>query len=311
MKARTESRRARAWALAAVLTTIAGGASAQPAREADALFQQGRALYDAGKTEEACAKLAQSQALDPSVGTLGLLAACEEKRGNLARAYKNFVEAARLAHAAKDKREAYAKERAAALLPQVPRLVIRVDAASPPERVTRDGVEVPRADLGTEILVDPGRFEIVAAAPGKGDVRRAVVAERGQRVEVVIPALAPTSAPVAPPTSDGAGLRTAAYVVGALGLVGLGVGAGFGVRAMGKNSDSKDPAVCAPAAPTCAARDDAFSSATISTAAFIAGGAALGAGVVMFVVGRPKAAPPAVSFAPAPGGGFVTFRGSF
>ena len=54
-----------------------------PARTADALFNEGTALLKAGKLDEACGKLAESQSTEPAIGTLGLLAYCHEQSGKL------------------------------------------------------------------------------------------------------------------------------------------------------------------------------------------------------------------------------------
>ncbi len=302
---------ARAFAGSLALLTVSGVAGAQPRGEAEDLFRRGRALYDEGKLAEACDALGRSEALDPGVGTLGLLAACEEKRGLLARAHADFVETARLAHAAGDKREAYAAERAAALAPRVPHLVIRVDAARPPIRVTRAGQVVPADRLGTDLLVDPGPFEVVATAADGREFRSALVAAPGQRLEVVIPAFATQDAPVAHPVEHPVA-RALAWVTGGLGLVGVGVGAGLGVHAISENNSSM---TCAPA-PTCPARDAAYAAANGSTAAFAVGVAALGASAVLFVVSRPSASPVAVTIAPSVAGrggtgGTVSMTGTF
>ncbi|MCC6559021.1 MAG: hypothetical protein IT372_39360, partial [Polyangiaceae bacterium] len=53
---------------------------------AEALFQEGKRLLEEGRVAEACARLAASEAIDPTVGTLGLLAACHEQEGRIATA---------------------------------------------------------------------------------------------------------------------------------------------------------------------------------------------------------------------------------
>src|SRR6185503_1288260 len=173
----------------------------------------------------------------------GLLAACEEKRGRLARAYQNFLETARLAQAAKDGREKYASERAEALKPRVPRLVIRVDAAIVSPRVTRGGELVPDGQIGTELLVDPGETEIVGTGAGKGEFRQKVTLSESSRVEVFVrlPATGDGGPPPPPFPLPGPRehptMRALSFVAGGLGLVGLGVGTFFGVRAISKNKD--------------------------------------------------------------------------
>src|SRR5687768_960846 len=94
---------------------------------AEALFQQGRALLDAGKVREACPKLAESHRLDPATGTLIALALCHEAEGKLASAWAEFSDAEGRARAegAKD-REAVAHEHATALFPRLSALTIEV-----------------------------------------------------------------------------------------------------------------------------------------------------------------------------------------
>jgi hypothetical protein len=85
-----------------------------------------------------------------------------------------------------------------------------------------------------------------------------------------------------PPEKDsGSPLRTVGWALGAAGVIGLGVGIGFGVRAIGAKSDANcdsnnqcDPGKLA----------DARSAATASTAGIIVGGALLAGGIIMFIV---------------------------
>jgi len=64
----------------------------QRAAAAEALFQEGRALLMAGKAEQACPKLEDSQRLDPATGTLMALALCHEQEGKLASAWAAFAD---------------------------------------------------------------------------------------------------------------------------------------------------------------------------------------------------------------------------
>ncbi len=273
-------------ALALLVVLRAAGVEAQPAKEADALLPpEGARSTTRGKLAEACDALARSQALDPSVGTLGLLAACEEKRGLVARAYADFVEAARLARLSSDKREAYASERAAALAPKVARLVIRVDPSSPRPASRAPGREVPAEQKSARRSSSiPGRSR--SSPPLRTAARSADrpwpprgSASRSPSLRSHAP---PPAAP--PPRVEHPVTRALAFVTGGLGLVGVGVGTAFGVHAIARNDDSK---ACVPNAPTCPARGDALTAANASTAAFVAGIAAIGASVALFVVSRP------------------------
>ena len=88
------------------------GRGAGTSEEAEAFYQRGHALYDQGKLAEASAALARSQALSPNMATVALLAACDEKRGLLARAHAEYLDAARFAGSLFDKREVLLREAA-------------------------------------------------------------------------------------------------------------------------------------------------------------------------------------------------------
>jgi hypothetical protein len=62
--------------------------------------------------------------------------------------------------------------------------------------------------------------------------------------------------------------------------------------------------------PAFAQRDSAVTWATVSTVTFVAGGALLAAGAVLYFT-APKGAGPSVGVAPAPGGGMVSLAQTF
>ena len=112
--------------IAASLLLSAGTVAAQTGPSdkatAEALFDEARALLKDGKPELACPKLAESQRIDPGIGTLLYLASCYEKTGKLASAWVTFREAAVAAsRAGQTEREKVATTRAEALLPQLRR----------------------------------------------------------------------------------------------------------------------------------------------------------------------------------------------
>jgi hypothetical protein len=105
---------------------------------------------------------------------------------------------------------------------------------------------------------------------------------------------APATTAPAPATSDHAGgdarsgspLRTAGFVVGATGLVAVGVSMGLGLVAKGKNDDANavcNGAACADDRGVSLARD-AGHFATASTVTFVAGLALLSGGVAMVLL---------------------------
>lgn len=290
------------------------------AARADALFQEGKKLLELGQAAEACDLLGKSDAIEPTVSTIGLLAACHEQQGLLATALREYRATEKRAAAAGDKRAEYARQRAAAIEPQVPRLVIRIAIAVPKLEVLHNQQPVPDESLGAEILVDPGSHEIVVRAPERREWKTTVIFKPGSRYVAVVPALEPIALPPppvpAPPPTDGR--RVGGFVAGGLGLAGIAIGSGLGIAAIRQNNDSnaihttcKTPADCAPGRD---ARDAAFRSAAGSTISFIAGGVALGTGIVLLAL--PKSAAPAaraIGLAPfaGPNGGGALAHGRF
>jgi hypothetical protein len=160
------------------------------------------------------------------------------------------------------------------------------------------------------VPLDPGEHTIEATAPGKKawTTKINVGAERDQKsVEIPLLEAAPVDTTTAGAGSLGAGasrerdvpkskkglpLRPIGIGVGAAGIVGLGVGAFFGLRAKTLNEESKEPGhcdaqnVCEPSGGD--KRDGAIRAATVSTIAMVAGGVLTAAGVTLFVLGGSK-----------------------
>jgi hypothetical protein len=307
---RTTSRTRVALAGAMALMTIGSGAradvSAVDSAAAQALFDQGRKLLGEGNFAQACPKLEESQRLDPGVGTLLNLADCYEKEGRIATAWSRFLEAAAAAKGAgQASREQAARSRAAALKPRIPSIVIDDPTfdSTPGLELRRDGLPLGGAQLGAPIPSDPGPHTITAKAPGRVPWEtRVVLVEGGSTVKVSVPSLgvaevASTPPPSAPqPVADAPrrGLgpqRIASIVAAGLGVVGLGLGAGFGLAAKSKNDSANEacPSVACSNENAVAESAAAIRDGHIATAAFIAGGIALGAGVVLWVTAKTPA----------------------
>ena len=173
--------------------------------EADKLFNDGKALLKAGKTDEACDAFRRSFDLAPRVGTALNLGNCEEKRGRFATAHAAFTEAHAIAQKKKD-RDALdaATARLAVLASKVPQLTVRAPVIRPAGfAVKRDGKAIASADLDREVAIDPGTYELEATADGYVTWKGKVEIAAGQKQVVEIPALVAekTVAPVtAPPT---------------------------------------------------------------------------------------------------------------
>ena len=146
---------------------MAGTAGAQaPAAEnaaaASQLFDEAQQLMAEGKAAAACPKYAESQRLDPQLGTLLYLAECYASVGRTASAWVSFKAAVEIAAQKKDPREAKARTRLAELDAKLSRMTISVAPRTQPVEIRRDGELVGSAMWGSPIPVDPGRHTITA-----------------------------------------------------------------------------------------------------------------------------------------------------
>jgi hypothetical protein len=289
----------RTFALAAALTALALPASAEPSATdkatAEALFDQGKDLMRAGTYEAACPKFAESQRLDPGVGTLLGLGECYERTGRITSAWATFREASALARTGGDaRRDALAQQRYARLEPTLPKLVVTVKETPGVDVSVVDGTSaLARAVWGSPLPVDPGEHTIRASAPGYEDWSTTVKIDKGESKTVEVPTLAAKGAsapkpeaPPPPPPADQSpppepprgGISVLTIGAYAVGAVGLGVGAGFGLASLSKASDLDG--VCKPTCPV--DRNDDLS--TARTQAWISN-VGFAVGVVGAVVG--------------------------
>ncbi len=240
--------------------------SSAPAR---VLFREARALMDKGRFEEACPKLEESLRLDHGMGTQFNLAHCWEQLGRTASAWGLFLDVASAANASgQSKREKAARQRATALEPQLSRLRIDVPHDIPGLTVTRSGEVVGEAGWGTAMPVDPGTYQIEAAAPGRKPwSTEVVVFVAGGTESVSVPELQDDT-PAPPPEKkipdarpepivekDSAGLSTGRIVtstlLAALGAGGVAVGAIYGLKAKSETDAALALCVGGPSANVC------------------------------------------------------------
>lgn len=308
----------RAAPLVLALCLAAPGAFAQQeAAQAEALLEQGRSLMRRGEAEAACPRFAESQRLAPSLSALIALGDCYLKRGRKASAWVTFKEAIGTAEATRQPdRERYARERVKDLEATLARITIKVSPAADASGllIKRNGVDVDRAEWGTAIPVDPGpnEFEVSVSGRSLKTWKATITITEDSRdetldvptfVEPVKEAPRPTPAAERPAEpSRRPAQRTTALIAFGVGAAALGVGSFFGLKALGDKSDAN--AHC-PTVKTCDAEgyaqgQDAHSAATTSTILFIAGGAAVGAGVVLWFTAPKRADPGAVALRAGP-----------
>lgn len=309
--------------LCAALISGALPARAEPSAAekavAEALFDAALDLMKQGRSADACPKLEESQRIDPGIGTLLYLAECYENIGRTASAWATFRQAMSEARAAgQAERARKAQARVDRLEPTLSRLSIRVapeNLALPGFSVRSAGKAVERAVFGIAIPVDPGEITVEASAPGHETWTTTVTLGTNKAVaDVEVPPLkrleVPPPEPVATPSSKAEGaapardaqapapapapgasrggtMRTLGLIVGGAGVVGLGIGTFFGVRAISKNSDAEG--YC-KGGTTCedprgvSLTEEASSAATASNIAFGLGAAAVIGGTVLYLM---------------------------
>jgi hypothetical protein len=228
-------------AMAAVLATAPCAWPQSTTTLAEALFRDAKRLLEEGRYDEACPKFAESQRLDPSSGTLLGLALCHEGQGKLATAWGEFNAVVPLARRqGRPDREELATKKAADLEPRLARLTLTIapGVEAGALALSIDGQPFGRALLGSAVPLDRGEHVVTAAASGRPSWTQTVAIEAdGVRVMLTItipaPAAATEPAPPPPPRPPGIGAqRAAAIVLGGAGVVGVGVGAYFGVQTL-------------------------------------------------------------------------------
>lgn len=287
--------------------SVAQASTPEQAAAADALFKEARALLKDNQTTAACAKFAESQQLDPQIGTLANLATCHAADGKVAAAYVELTELAERAAATNDKqRVQFAEKRLAELKTQIVSLKVTVEGAAPDEKVFVGGREVTKPMWDRTLVYDPGAIEVSASAPSRTPWKVKLVAPPGApEMLVVVPGLAeeshvavgPPAPALPPPAAEGGGKRTAAIVAFGVGVVGLTLGAAFGLSAISSKSAADDACPRDPCTPENVARyksgyDDAKSSAVVSTVGFGVAAVALAAGIYL-LLSAPSAVPSA------------------
>jgi len=281
------------------------------AAAAEALFREGKKLYESKSYSEACEKLQESQRLDPASGTLLALALCHEADGKLATAWAEYADvSALLKREGRSDKELAARERVAVLEAKLSTLTVVVPDATgwAGLEVKRDGVPIGRASWGSAVPVDPGEHVVEAAAPGKKPWKTVVViGANADKQTLAVPQLAPAPsaapAPAAseaiavtsPTTTPSNGRRTAGLVVGGIGVVGVAIGTVFAIKMSSSNHDATQ--ICADNPNACPGEqivqhgsllDDAKTDRAAAAIGFAAGTVGVVSGIVLVLTAGPS-----------------------
>ncbi len=239
----------------------------------------------------ACPKLAESNRIDPSLGTSLWLGGCYEKIDQSALAWKAFDVAARLAHEKADERESVAREHLARLASRV--AVLEVDVPRLPMRhlqVSMDGSMLPVASYGTKLVLEPGTH-VVAASTTVRQWTQSLQLAAGATMTITVPVLSDSLSErhTRALHQRGAGMRIVGWTLASVGLVaGAALGIGFGLDAKTKLDASNGPPYgCSGSLcdnqPGVDLRQNALNSALASTVSIIAGGVVLACGLAIVI----------------------------
>jgi hypothetical protein len=266
-------------------------------------FQEGRKYIEAGNCDAAITKLRESLSFEPSVGARLSVADCYEATDPLA-AWRMLKDAANLAYINADDRLPLAESRALALEKRLPTIRVNVPQATleqPGFELRIDGELIDKFHYRTGVIATkPGKHVVEASAPLRHFAQQ-ITADTGGTAQVSVQLQRDTcatgtvnaAAPVTPITvmgeSPGSTRRTLGLAIAGVGVAGLASGVVFGIITLNKKSKIDEicggnPGDCkAPPGSVDPERQSATTTATISTASFIAGGVAvLGGGLLYF-----------------------------
>jgi hypothetical protein len=321
------------------LTAVFGhpGVARADIDRAERLFNSGVEDMLAGRFEQGCTRIAQSQKEDPKPGTVFTLAECFARWGRIASAatqYSAYLETVRALppnqQAAHAERVLVAKSEYEKLLPDIPELVLVWPGAPPRDAtVTVDGNEIDQETLGRARHVDPGQHMVAVSYSDGSQSTRKVAVELGQTLRVILPSASGDRPPPIvediPPATDGGkkrgtSQRTWAYIIGGLGTAGVLVGAATGIFVLQQKDviDKNCNEFKECNAEGLSAWRDAKAAGTVSTIAFAVGGAGLAVAIPLLLTAPSEPTDQAkrrsgwrVGLNATPGGGSLSLKGSF
>jgi hypothetical protein len=327
-----------AWALCALVAAGAAHAQTQEA-VAQTRFNKGRELFIAQQYAPALVEFRAASELYESPNTRLYIARCERELGHVAAAYVEFERAASEAadRSKSDPRYAsthdVAKNEGSALAPKIAHVTVLAPAGLPENAtVTVNGAALGAAAVGIAAPIDPGPVEVIAKAPGYVTAKKTATVTAGESVEIKIQlekeapsasATASTGTSTSTTTTTtptgteneivheevrtpSHGLRNAGFVVGGIGIAGMGVFAAFAALAQTRYDQLKSQCggPCDASFAPKISEGETFQN--IANVALAAGGVAIVTGVIMVVAGVSTSNKPVTtSFAPLPGGGFI------
>jgi hypothetical protein len=290
-----------------LLSTFAPSAAfAGDSAAASGLFEDARRLREAGNLAEACPKFEASFEADPQLGALMNLADCLERDGRLASAYGRWGDAIELATRRGDDRVDYARDRRDAVGPRLSFITLKGVGEAPDLVVYKGNAKISPGAFGTALPVNPGEtlIQVVRGEDVLWETKVVLAEKQESTVEIPLGEIAaqnPTT--VKKRTSVGetrilgtgpeiegfwSKLRIAGFVVGGVGVLGLGGGLVAGGLALGKRGDldgecasSGDSQFCTQAGLE--TYDDAKLLADVSTWTMVGSGVVTAIGITLII----------------------------
>ncbi len=291
--------------LAVVLVTSV--AHAGPQDEARTLFDLGQKEMDAKQVDAACNSFERSLELDPQIGTRLNLADCRERQGRLVEAYQLFADSiAEAARTKKEGREKFARERATTLATRLVKVTLKV--ATPDLTglsITLGDHTLARGDWAAPSYAMPGTINVLATAPGHLPFRATVTGAAGKELAIEVPSLGVVAAPPAekpapppdkpaPPPDKPAPPVTSVTAEpppetpapshkSRVPMIVGGVGGGLVLTSFGLGLHAKSRYDTASTNKSASGVKSAQSEADVATGFAIAGGVAIGIGIVLYL----------------------------
>lgn len=289
-------------------SALAQPAPAQPTqdeiKQATAHFTKGSELFAAKSFEQALTEFKASYAVVASPNSLLYVARSLEQLGQHRAAYAEFGKVIEQAEARAAAEPKYAPTASTArteqteLAAKLAWLTVHVRGAGESASLRVGGELIARDAWQQPLAVDPGQVTLVVDAPPNPSVSQTVTVQAGDKREIDLDAspkpdaaaapLAPAEqAPAASQSSSSSTLRTAAFVAGGVGVVGLGLFIGAGVSANGTYSDLEEACGNRPCPASMQGDiDSGRSMQTLANVGLVVGGLGLGAGVTLFLLSR-------------------------
>lgn len=262
-------------------TASASAASPRPndREAARSLSSRGYELFQQGSWAEAIASFSKAEEIIHTPAHVLYIARCQVRLGELLAAkqsYRRILDEKLAASAPGPFKDAQAQAlvELGKLERQIPSMTIAIRGVpvTTSMQVTLNASPIAHEDLGRPMPMNPGRYTVIASAPGTRKVARTVELRQGQRVEVVSIQLEPP----APPPRESMGPPVLALTLGGLGVTAGAVSLGFAVAEGGGSSGSAADGL-----------------KVFSALSFIGGGVSVAAGIAM-LLSRP-APPPSLS----------------